>query len=223
MALVRHGLAAGLGVLLVYLFWLSRPQWDPEMRFWKSIGDASLILLYVTLSLGPIARLNASLGRIVLLRREIGIWFGLFGLLHTYLILDGWVRWDVMRFLGYEFVPQAGRNVRLESGFGMANLLGLAAVVIAIPLMVTSTDWAIKKLGGSAWKFLHFGTYIIFWLVVAHTLYFLFIHYTLHFHRVPPPPDWFRFPFVALTVTVIGLQAAGFLRTIQHRMSSQPA
>lgn len=141
--LVRHGLAGGLGVMFTYLFWLSRPQWDPEMRFWKSIGDASLILLYVTMSLGPITRLTPSLGRIVLLRREIGVWFGLFALLHTYLILDGWVRWDIMRFFGYEFVPQAGRNVRLESGFGMANLLGLAAVVIAIP------SWPLQPTGPS--------------------------------------------------------------------------
>ena len=219
---VRHAIVGGAGIGLIYLFWLTRPQWDPEMRFWKAVGDASLMFLYATLAMGPIARLLPSIGRVVLLRREVGVWFGLFALLHTFLILNGWVRWDIMRFLGYEFIPELGRFVRLESGFGLANIMGIVAIVITLPLMGTSTDWAIQKLGGNAWKFLHSGSYIIFWLVVLHTAYFLFIQYAPHFHRPTPPLDWFRYPFLMLTVTVIGLQVAGFLVTVKRRLPPAP-
>lgn len=212
---VRHVIVGSAALLLTYGFWLSRPQWVADMRLWRAVGDASLLLLYVTLAAGPLARLLPRLARLLPYRRETGIWFGLLALAHTLLILNGWARWNIKLFLGYEFVPEVGRFLRLESGFGMANLLGLAAVVLTVPLMVTSADWAVRVLGGSAWKFLHYSSYTIFWLAVLHTAYFLFIHYTPHFHRRPPPdPNWFRWPFVVLTLAVAVLQVAAFLRTV---------
>ena len=211
----RHGVVGIIGGVLVYLFWLSRPQWDPEMRFWRAVGDASLIYLYLTLALGPAARFLPRLGKWLTYRRELGIWFGIFAIAHTLLILDGWARWEVGRFMGYQFVPQLDRMVRLESGFGMANLLGLLAVLLALPLMATSADWAIRSLGGAAWKFLHYGAYTVFYLVVLHTAYFLYIHYTESFHRAPPSdPNWLQLPFAALTLAVIILQIGAFLKTV---------
>ena len=214
----RHGAVGIIGAALIYLFWLSRPQWDPEMRFWRAVGDASLIYLYLTLALGPITRFLPKVGKFLSIRRELGIWFGIFAITHTLLILDGWARWDIGLFMGYQFIPQLGGTVRLESGFGMANLLGLLATLIALPLMATSSDWAIRALGGSAWKFLHYGAYIIFYLVVMHTAYFMFIHFTMSFHRAPPPdPNWFQFPFVALTLMVIALHIGAFFKTVAQQ------
>ena len=210
---LRHIIVGSAGAALTYIFWLSRPDWDGEMRFWKAVGDASLILLYLTLILGPSARFVRRVGKLLPYRREIGIWFGLFAFLHTFLILDGWARWDVQRFMGYEFVPPVGRMVRLESGFGLANIVGLVAVALAVPLMVTSTDWAVRRLGGSVWKFLHYSAYIVFYLVVLHTAYFMYIHFTESFHRVPPDPNWFQIPFAVITGIVLALQAAAFIKT----------
>lgn len=219
----RRAIIGIVGVALTYLFWLSRPDWDGEMRFWRAVGDASLIFLYLALALGPTARLFPPAGELLSYRRELGIWFGVFAIFHTVLILNGWARWNVLRFLGYESVPELDRWVRLESGFGMANLLGLVAVLLTLPLMVTSADWALRALGGSAWKFLHYGVYTIFYLVVLHTAYFLYIHYTLHFHRAPPPnANWFQIPFVALTALVLALQIGAFFKTVrQQRMRAK--
>jgi len=213
---LRHLVVASLGALIAYGFWLTRANWDPEMRFWKAIGNASLLLLYVTLVVGPLARLRLPGARFVRYRRELGVWFALFGLVHSLLILNGWVRWEWQRLLGYEFIPELGRFVRLEPGFGLANLIGITSGVIALLLLATSTDWAVRKLGADSWKFLHQGTYVIFWLVVLHTGYFLFIHYTEHFHRTPPPPDWFRWPFVGLTIVVIALHTTAFVKTVSR-------
>jgi len=188
------------------------------MRFWRAVGDASLILLYLTLIIGPATRFFHQVGKLVPYRRELGIWFGIFAVLHTILILNGWARWDVERFMGYEFIPEMGRMVRLESGFGMANLLGLVAVVLALPLVATSTDWAVRSLGGSAWKFLHYNAYIVFYLVALHTAYFMYIHFTLSFHRPPPPnPNWFQIPFAVLTAMVLALQAGAFIKTVRDQ------
>lgn len=190
------------------------------MRFWRAVGDASFLLLILALALGPLAKLRPRFGKLLPWRRELGIWFGVLALAHTLLILNGWVRWDVPRFFGYEFIPELGRTARLEPGFGLANLIGLVAVLWALLLTATSSDWAIEKLGPSAWKWLQYGAYGIFYLVALHTFYFLFQHYTLSFHRNVPEPNWFRFPFLVLVVLVPLLQTAAFVKTVRRRRAA---
>ena len=213
----RHLTVALMGALLIYLFWLSRPQWTPEMRFWRAVGDGSLILLYLTLALGPAARFLPRAGILLPYRRELGIWFGVFAIVHTIIILDGWVLWDVSLFMGYQYIQAIDQVVRMESGFGMANILGLLAVLIALPLMATSADWATRALGASSWKFLHYAAYSIFYMVVLHTAYFLYIHYTTSFHRTVPEPNWFQIPFAVLTTIVLALQAGAFVKTVARQ------
>ena len=58
-----------VGVALIYLFWLSRPDWVDEMRFWRAVGDASLIFLYLALALGPTAKLFPTIGKYLSYRR----------------------------------------------------------------------------------------------------------------------------------------------------------
>ncbi len=218
-ALLRRHIAIGaVGALITYAFWISRPEWVAEMRFWKATGDTSLVLLYVTLALGPLARFIPVLGKTLSYRRELGIWFGLYALLHTVLILNGWIVWDLSRLVGYEFIPSAGRDVRIESGFGMANIAGLIAVLIMLPLMATSADWAIRYLGGSAWKYLHLSATTIMYLVALHTAYFMYVHFSMSFHRAPAPVNWAQIPFAFATAAVFAVQAAAFTRTtMRHR------
>lgn len=216
--LTRHMIVMFSSLALIVLFWLSRLDWDPEMRLWRAVGDTSWILLCIALVVGPLSRLWKPSTYLVVWRREIGIWFGLLAFTHALLILNGWVRWDVMRFLGYEFVPELGRLARLEPGFGLANAIGLVALIWALLLTATSSDWALKRLGGGGWKWLHSGAYVIFYLVALHTFYFLFVHYSLSFHRpVPPNPNWLSTPFMALTLSVPLLQSIAFVKTVSER------
>ena len=53
----RHLAVATIGAAIAYLFWLTRGHWDPEMRLWKAIGDARLVLLYATLASGALTRM----------------------------------------------------------------------------------------------------------------------------------------------------------------------
>ena len=220
----RHLIVGLIGAALIYVFWLTRPQWSPDMRFWRAVGDGSLILLYLALAVGPAARFLPQARILLPYRRELGIWFGIFAITHTIIILDGWVLWDFYMFMGYQYIPAIDQTVRMESGFGMANILGLFAVIIALPLMATSTDWATRALGPSAWKFIHYGSYTIFYAVALHTAYFLYIHYTMSFHRTVPDPNWFQIPFAILTAAVVALQIGAFVKSVTgQRRQPTPA
>lgn len=216
-AIFRHASVAIASAALVAGFWLGRMDWDPEMRTWRAFGDASIMLLFITLALGPVVRLWRPIGRALPWRRETGVWSAITALVHAVLILDGWVDWEWGRLLGYEFIPQLSRVARIEPGFGLANLIGLVALVWALALAATSSDWAVRVLGPAAWKWLHHGAYVIFYLAVLHTVYFLFMHFTPSFHRAPPPANWFRWPLLAMGVTVLALQWAAFAKTTRRR------
>ena len=210
---VRHVTVAVLAGALVGFFWSTRPTWDVEMRLWKAVGDAAFVLLLVTLALGPAARLARPVTRLLPWRRQFGIWFALVAAVHGVLVMHGWARWSLRRFLGYEVVAQLGREVRLEPGFGLANVVGVTALAFALVLAATSSDRALRRLGAPAWRWLHHSALFVFYLSLLHAGYFLFLHYTPSFHKRVPPADWFRFPFVALGVTVVLLQLAAFVKT----------
>lgn len=215
--LKRHIIVGFLAALFTYIFWSSRPEWSPDMRLWRAVGDSSFILLFLTLIVGPLSRLRKSGLRFLTLRRELGIWFAITALIHGILILNGWMMWNTLRFFGYEFIPEAQRWIRLESGFGMANSMGLIALFLALILAATSSDKAVSFLGIASWKWLHALAYVIFYLVGFHILYFMFMHYTVSFHRPVPPPNWFRFPSLILILTVLLLQTAAFAKTVMQQ------
>lgn len=218
--LYRHAVTACLAVAVSLPFWFGRLEWDPEMRLWRAIGDGSFVLLFFTLLLGPAARLWRPMVRLLPWRRELGIWFAVLGLVHTLLVLDGWVRWDLQRFFGYELIGPLERYARLEPGFGLSNLLGIVAAAISVPLMITSSNWAVKRLGGSSWKWLHYGAYTVFYLVALHTLYFLFMHFTVSFHRPVPEPNWFRYPFLVAATLVLAVQMSAFVAAVRGRAAA---
>jgi methionine sulfoxide reductase heme-binding subunit len=221
---LRHLVLGLVAFALWAVFWLTRLDWTPEMRFWRAVGDASFMLLIFALAIGPLARLWSVAGRLLSWRRESGIWFGLLALAHTLLILNGWLRWDLPRFFGYEFIPELGRSARIEPGFGLANLVGMVALLWALVLTAASSDRAIRALGSAAWKWLQYGAYSIFYLVALHTFYFLFMHYTLSFHRpVPPNPNWFQVPFLVLVLAVPVLQIGAFVKTVRRKRTGEGA
>jgi sulfoxide reductase heme-binding subunit YedZ len=222
-SVLRHVLVAALGAAVLTAFWISRRDWSPEHRFWRATGDASLVLLMLSLAIGPLARLRPSLARWNPWRREIGIWAAVWAAVHTVTILDGWLRWDWLRLLGYEFVQELGRRARLEPGFGLANAVGALALVIVVVLAVTSSDLALRRIGGSGWRWLHQAAHTVLFLSVLHTAYFLFMHYTQSFHREPSPENWFRWPFVVSVLMLWGLQGVVFAREVRARGGARSA
>ncbi len=219
---IRHLAVAGASAAIGWIFWLTRPNWVAEMRLWKAAGDTAYVLLLISLAIGPVATLWPPARRCLRWRRQIGIWFAIVASLHGFLILNGWARWGLRRFLGYEFIPQLGREARLEPGFGLANLIGVVALVLALILAATSSDRALRFLGRPAWSWLHRLAQTVLVLSLLHGSYFLFMHFTESFHKVPPGLDWFRIPFLLAGLTVVALEIAAFGRTVATDATPTP-
>ncbi len=224
--LLRHVAMAVAGILAVTLVWQVNSTWSPDMRLWKAFGGGSFFLLWFALFIGPAARVFAPLNRFVSFRREAGVWFFLIALVHTYLILDGWVRWSVWEFFGYQYISETEMYMRAEAGFGLANLAGLMAFIFALTLAATSFDRAVNFLGVSSWKWLHSFSNVVFYLSAIHVLYFAFIHYTPSLLRAvlgqPTnyPDNPLKFYYLTAFLSVLLVQIIAFILTVRKQRNS---
>ena len=226
-AFFRHGAFALISVLLLALVWQVNGTWSPDMRLWKSFGGASFFLLWFAVVIGPLAVLYRPCNRLVSYRREAGVWFFILALIHGYLILDGWVRWSVWEFFGYQYFQEADAYLRVESGFGVANFAGFIALLFALILATTSFDRAVNALGVSSWKWLHSFAYVIFYLAVVHVIYFAFIHYTPSLNRVllgqptSYPDNPLKYYYLFAMISVLLAQIVAFIKTVRKNRQSQ--
>ncbi|MBI4904010.1 MAG: sulfoxide reductase heme-binding subunit YedZ [Acidobacteria bacterium] len=109
-------------------------------------GDCVLRLLLITLAITPLRKLTGW-NDLIRFRRMLGLFAFFYGCVHLlhYLWLDkGW------------FWPEIVEDLQVRRFFIM-GLIGWGAMV---PLALTSTAWAIRKMGGKKWQLLHRLTYV---------------------------------------------------------------
>ena len=144
--LLTQGLTGGLGA-------------NPIEALIRGLGDWALRFLLIVLAVTPVRIVTGWLP-IARLRRMLGLFAFFYVTLHvlSYVGLDHLFNLSVL----WEDVVK-----RIYITFGMAALLML------IPLAVTSTDKMVKRLGGVAWRRLHRIVYVAAVAAVIH--YFLMI------------------------------------------------
>jgi len=127
---------------------------NPIERLIRELGVWGLRLLIVGLAITPAARLLRRPG-LIRFRRTIGLFAFAYVLLHltNYVVTDQWFDWSAI-----------GKDI-LKRPF---ITVGMAAFVLLVPLAVTSTNWALRKLGPMRWRRLHRLTYLIVPLGVVH-------------------------------------------------------
>jgi methionine sulfoxide reductase heme-binding subunit len=114
---------------------------NPIETITHSTGDWTLIFLLITLSITPLRKLTRQYW-LISWRRMLGLFAFFYGSLHlmTYVWLD--------KFFGLnEMLKDIAKRKFITAG--------MTAFVLMIPLAVTSTKWAIRKLGGKRWQMLH--------------------------------------------------------------------
>lgn len=223
---LRHLLIGSLSAVLVYLFYLSYPSWGVQVElwpdwnvdhaFWRSFAHAAFILLFLTLIIGPLAKLWPFFNRFVSWRRELGVWVAILSIGHAYAIWDRWALWDIQRFFGLEYVEALGGYAMFRPELGIMNMMAVVIFPMIILLALTSSDRAVNFLGISSWKWLHnslvhtiFYTAVLRWVLYA----FFFFQPTLPDLRMYPP-IWFLYPLLGMALLVVVLQATAFIKTI---------
>src|SRR5689334_18258544 len=157
-------LITALGLLIGYAA-VDSP--NATHRWSMSSAYVGLALVVATLTIGP---LNLMRGRpnpvSIDLRRDIGIWAGVISIVHFVIGLQVHMK---HRYLYWFTDSDTGGALRVRTDiFGFANDTGIAAVVIAILLIVTSNDYFLRRLRTQRWKGLQQWNYAFFVLILAH-------------------------------------------------------
>jgi len=223
---LRHLFVAGLGAILVYLFYLSYSSWGVELAlwpdwgvahaFWRSFAHAAFVFLFIALIIGPAAKLWPSFARFIPWRREFGIWFAVLAIVHGYAIWDRWALWDMPRVFGLEYAENLSSYVMFRPEVGIMNMMAIAIFPMIVLLVITSSDRAVSFLGISSWKWLHSSLiHVIFYVIVLRGVlyFFFFFQPTLPELRMYPP-IWFSYPFLGMALFAAALQAAAFVKTV---------
>jgi methionine sulfoxide reductase heme-binding subunit len=119
---------------------------NPIEKITRTTGYWTLSYLLITLSVTPFRKL---LGWqwLVRLRRMLGLFAFFYGSLHflTYLVVDQFFDWDGI-LKDIDKLPYI--------------TVGFPTFILMLPMVITSTNAMIKKLGGKRWKQLHRLVYV---------------------------------------------------------------
>lgn len=185
---------------------------DDKKYLWSmATAYTSIILLGVTLILGPLNVLKNKNNPVSSdLRRDIGIWCGLTGLVHV--IVGIQVHMGNIWLYFFKAVEGDESFQFRDDLFGTANYTGLIAGVIMLMLLLISNDISMKALRPGKWKRLQQFSYLFFALTLVHGIMYQVIE-----NRMLA----FIISFACLMIVPLLVQIRGFLsvnrKATQHK------
>jgi sulfoxide reductase heme-binding subunit YedZ len=191
--------------LIFYIFWKPTLPVIPFITY--TSGYLSIFLLAVSLLLGPINLILRRRNPIsTYIRRDIGIFGAILGIIHSVVGL-------FMHFIGKPwlyFVKEVGDDLIIRFGnFGLANYTGLFGALILILLLIISNDYLLGKLKAVKWKNLQRFTYLMFLLVIAHSIF-----YRLNANK----EDLIIFLYLPMFLIVLAFQLIGIWLKMSKRV-----
>ena len=143
--------------LLAYRAWNDDLGANPISFITNTLGDWTFRILLASLAVTPL-RLLSGWSWPITLRRLLGLFAFLYASLHfgVWLVLDHYFDW---REMGADIAKRLYITV------------GMAALLLLIPLAATSTSAMIKRMGGVAWRRLHSLVYLVGILAALHYLW----------------------------------------------------
>lgn len=201
--LVRHHLPLlVVSCVTVAALYFTRPYKDVISRVSFATAYPALILLTATLVTGPWNILCKRRNPVSSdLRRDLGIWAGILGLVHSVVGQTVHLRGRPWLYYVYEHMECHILPFRHDL-FGFSNCTGLASALTMVALLATSNDYSLRALGTPRWKQLQRWNYPAFALAAAHTV----AYQSTERHNAP-----FVVAASLCLITVVVLQTAGYL------------
>ena len=137
----------GQFALLVYQAVTNTLGPDPTANIELSTGYTTLVLLILSLAISPLRKLVPQLNWLIKFRRLLGLFAFFYATVHMLAY--------VALYAGFD-VPTMITDIT-QRKFITA---GVTAWLLLLPLALTSTTWAIRKLGGKNWNRLHMLIYL---------------------------------------------------------------
>ena len=195
-------IASGIIYVVLLAFYPDPQRWI--FRLSLTTAYVSVVLLAVTLTFGTWNVFRQRSNPVSSdLRRDVGIWCGIFSLVHVLfgfnVHLQNWTQY---------FVDNSGKL--LADLFGTANYLGVLAVTTVILLLVTSNNFSLRLLGRNRWKAFQRGNYVFAVLTLLHG----YAYQTVEKRFVP-----FGFIFSVVVLWMAIIQMTGFV--IRRRQISR--
>ncbi|HET6923660.1 MAG TPA: protein-methionine-sulfoxide reductase heme-binding subunit MsrQ [Anaeromyxobacteraceae bacterium] len=150
------------------------------------LGDSTFCILLASLTATPL-RIISGWSWPITLRRLLGLFAFFYACLHfsVWVVLDHFFDWGA---LGEDIVKRPYITV------------GMAALLLLIPLAATSTTAAIKWLGGVTWRRLHSVVYVVGILAALHYLWLA--------KKVNPQPYY----YLGVLLLLLGIRLADWAR-----------
>jgi sulfoxide reductase heme-binding subunit YedZ len=142
---------------LLHGFWTDDLTVNPIEYVTRTLGETALQLLLAGLALTPL-RLLFGIGWPLTLRRLLGLFAFFYVVLHfaVWIVLDHFFDWATMLD---DVIKRPWITV------------GVAALLLLVPLAATSTTGMIRRLGGPAWRRLHRLVYLAAGLGALHYIW----------------------------------------------------
>lgn len=190
----------------------------------RAFGYGALLLLGVTLAIGPLARLQPRLfSRLLPYRRATGIWSAVSALHHLLYMptLVGNYRLTLWSIFGTRTTYPGGTSQfsvaiwdRMVGHLPLMAWTGGIALAILLVIALVSNDGMQRWLGQSTWKLVQQQAYTAFVFVALHILTMKYVAKL----KTTPPLLWWA-PWLLLIVA--GLQFAGFVYTVWKKRSDR--
>lgn len=192
-----------LSAVSVAALYFTRPYTDVLSRASFATAYPALGLLAATLLIGPwnlLRKLHNPLSSD--LRRDIGIWAGILGVLHT--VIGQNVHLRGRPWLYYVYAAKEHHTFPIRHDlFGLANYTGVISALMLILLLATSNDYCLRALGTEGWKQLQRWNYAVFALAAIHSIAYL---------AIEKQKSSFVVTVLICLACAVVLQAAGIVR-----------
>ncbi len=165
---LRHLVLAVFTGAGYYIAFLLKPDARSVQLLTLGFGYVSLILIFITLLIGPWTILRQQRRPLnTNLRRDVGIWAAISGILHVVFGFQVHLKGQILL---YFFKPEGEGYKPLLNLFGVSNYIGAIATVILFLLLTLSNDLSLRRLKGRRWKFLQRFNYMLSILALIHTV-----------------------------------------------------